>query len=372
MEKSSQYDCIVVGLGAMGSAALYQLMRRGVRALGIEQFRLGHDQGSSHGRTRAFRTAYADMTYAKMAGEALPRWKQLEVRAGRKLIELVGALSFAGEDNEHFRRVNAVHDVLQLPYEVLSGREASRRFDAFTLGDDTVACYARRNGLLHADRCLDAMQTLAVQGGAEIWEETGVDRIETKGNGVAVRAGDRFAHATHVVITAGPWLGRSTTELNLPLKVTREQKVYFDVAAPDRFRARRLPVFAHYDTDVYGFPLQNAGLKLAVHHSGHAVDPDQVDRTVDRSYIKELTVWLHRWMPTVAPRPVESAVCLYTTTPDLDFIIDHHPTMDHVVIAGGFSGHGFKFSILVGDIVADLVVDGATAHPIRRFGLDRF
>lgn len=372
MKINPQYDCIVVGLGAMGSAALYQLMRRGVRALGIEQFRLGHDRGSSHGRTRVFRTAYAEMVYAKMAGDALSRWKQLEVRSGQQLIELVGALSFASEDNEHFRQVNAVHDALQLPYEVLSGREASRRFDAFSLGDDIVACYARSNGFLHADRCLDAMQALAVQGGSEIWEETGVDRIETGGNGVVVHAGGRCVHAAHVVITAGPWLGRSATELNLPLKVTREQKVYFDVADLDRFCARRLPVFAHYDTDVYGFPLQDAGLKLAVDYSGHVVDPDQVDRTVDRSYIKELTAWVHRWMPTAAPRPVESAVCLYTTTPDRDFIIDRHPSMDHVVIAGGFSGHGFKFSILVGDIVADLVVDGVTPHPIRRFGIGRF
>ena len=372
MTTDARYDCIVIGLGAMGSATLYHLAQRGIRALGIEQFQLGHAQGSSHGKTRIFRTAYADPIYARMAGEALSRWKRLESQSGQGLLELVGAIGFAGVDNEHFRHVNAVHDTLQLPYEVLTGHEASRRFKVFQLGDEVVARFAPRNGFLHADRCLKAMQKMAIQGGAEVWEDLPVQRLESQGGAVVVHAGDRRACAGGAVITAGPWLGQLAEDLAMPLEVTREQKVYFTIDDADRFRPDRLPVFAHYDTDIYGFPLQEYGLKLAMDHSGNAVDPNQVDREVDQNYIDTLKAWIERWMPTAMPRPATSAVCLYTKTPDLDFIIDHHPTMEHVVIAGGFSGHGFKFSILIGEMMADLVIDGVTKLPIERFRIARF
>lgn len=368
-----RYQCVVVGLGAVGSAALYQLTRRGVRTLGIEQFHLGHDRGSSHGNTRAFRTTYEDALYSRMGSEALEMWRSLESDVGEKLLELVGLLGFADQDNRRFLQNLAGLKSLGLPHEILSGPQAAKRYDAFTFGKNIVAFFAQRNGFLHANRCLRAMQELAIRGGADVLEQTVVRHLEPAEEGFILRVGGQCIFAERVVITAGPWLGHLVADLNVPLKITREQKVYFAVDEPERFRVGRLPVFVDYETDIYGFPLQGpGGMKVAADHTGRSVDPDQVIRTVDPEYVDRLRAWIERWMPTANPRPISSAVCLYTCTPDLDFIIDRHPLMDNVVIAGGFSGHGFKFSILVGDIVAELATEGTTKHPIERFGLGRF
>lgn len=202
---------------------------------------------------------------------------------------------------------------------------------------------------------------------------------------MSLRLADRTIVAEHVVITAGPWLGQAVAELDLPLAVTREQTVHFEVAQPNRFEVGRLPVFVDYETSIYGFPHhERFGVKLTVDHSGVCVDAESLDRNVDSEYIAKLANWLRRWMPSGAagsenqsvaerlPRATSSAVCLYTCTPDRDFIIDRHPAMPNVHIAGGFSGHGFKFSVLVGDILADLVIDGATNRAIDNFRISRF
>ena len=356
----------------MGSATLYHLARRGVRALGIEQFALRHDRGSSHGRTRVFRTTYEDPCYAHLAAVALERWRSLERDAERSLLDLVGLLGFAPRSNEHFWMIARQLEKLGLPHEIMKGGDAARRFDAFSFDDDVVACFAPQNGFLRADQCLQSMQELAVRDGAAILEKIPVRDLEPVQDGVVVRTDDRSVLAEHVVITAGPWLGRLAADLELPLEVTREQKVYFAVDEPRLFAAGRMPVYADYESDVYGFPLLGPGVKLAADHSGRAVDPDDVKRTVDPSYVKRLKAWMRRWMRVEHVRPTESAVCLYTVTADFDFIIDRHPSVNGLLIAGGFSGHGSKFSILIGEIMADLVTHGTTPHAIDRFRLNRF
>ena len=373
MSNPDRYSCVVVGLGIMGSAALYHLTRRGVRALGIEQFSLGHDRGSSHGPSRAFRTTYEQELYARMGCEALEMWKALESEAGEKLLHLNGLLTFAGKDNQRFQQNVDCLRSLGLPHELLEGPEATRRFNAFEFGADVVACFAEQNGFLCADASLNVMQHIARAGGADILEQTQVQHIEPSGNSVVVHAGEQRILADRVILSAGPWIGRLLADLDIPLKVTREQVVHFSVADPQRFRVSRLPVFVDYVTGIYGFPIHGAGgMKVAADHAGRSVNPDHVDRTVDAEYVEYLMTWIKRLMPTAAPRSIDSAVCLYTSTPDLDFIIDRHPTMQNVVVAGGFSGHGFKFSILIGDILADLVIDGATKRSIEEFRISRF
>ena len=370
-----RYQCLVVGLGAMGSATLYHLARRGIRALGIEQFRLGHNRGSSHGETRVFRTTYEKPVYSQLALEALELWRSLEQHAGESLLQMTGALAFAKRGSERFdNNVKALRQA-NLPHEVMDGPEASRRFDAFCLGEEMVAFYAERNGFLRADRALAAMRQLAKSNGADVLEQTPVQSIEVADGHVTLQAGDRSYVADQAVITAGSWLGHVLADLSLPLTVTREQKVYFDVGAPERFQAGRLPVFVHYDSSIYGLPARGTkGLKIAVDHGGISVDPNSVNRTVDEDYIELLLNWLRTWMPSSSQslRAADSAVCLYTCTPDRDFIIDRHPKLQNVLVAGGFSGHGFKFSILVGDILADLAIDGSTQRPIGDFRIDRF
>lgn len=359
-----QFDCIVVGLGAMGSAALYHLARRGVRVLGVEQFPLFHNRGSSHGRSRVFRTTYVDPLYVDLSMEALDLWRSLEEKSGRSLLHLTGLLAFASRTNERFASQLATLKEMNLPHHVMDGREARRRFDVFSFDEDTIAFFADRNGMLLADQALRAMHELARQHGAVVRDDTEVRTIEPLGDSVRLTVGDDTVTAGRVVVTAGPWLKSLFSDLDLPLTITREQKVYFAVGQPERYQFHRMPVFVEYDTTVYGLPIHSAaGIKVAADHSGDSVDPDYVDR---------IAAWVRRWMPAASPRPTESAVCLYTNTPNLDFIVDCHPRIPNIVVAGGFSGHGFKFSILVGDILADLVIDGATTRPIERFRLDRF
>ena len=372
MSDTDRYPCVGVGLGVMGSAALYHLTRRGVRTLGVEKFRMGHNRGSSHGRSRAFRTTYDQELYARMACEALEMWRSLESDTHEELLHLVGMLAFAGNQNHRFKQNLAILRSLGLAHQVFDGREAARRFGVFDFGSDVVAMFAEKNGYLCADACIRAMQNAACARGGEIVEGELIQGVEPLGNAVAVRIGDRRILADQVILTVGPWVGHWLGDLKVPLKVTREQKVYFAVSDPNRFGVGQLPVFVDYDTGIYGFPIHGPGMKVAADHAGQTVDPDYVNRTVDVDYVGRLTGWINQWMPTAAPKPVESAVCLYTSTPDLDFIIDRHPIVDNVIMAGGFSGHGFKFAILVGDILADLAINGCTKRPIKRFRMARF
>jgi len=357
----------------MGSAAMYQLARRGVRVLGVEQFAAFHNRGSSHGRSRVFRTTYDDPVYVELSIEALELWRSLEQYSSDSLLHLAGLLVFASRKNERFERTLATLKQMGLPHDVMSGPEAARRFDVFSFDEQITTFFASQNGVIFADRALQAMHQVAQQYGATVWDRTTVRSIEPSGAGVKIATQRRTVTADQVVITAGPWLRTLLAELDLPLQVTRERKVYFDVDDRSRYRLDRLPVFVEYDTSIYSLPMHSdVGLKVAADHAGETVDPNNVNREVEAEYIEHITNWVRKWLPAAAPRAIESAVCLYTNTPDLDFIVDRHPLNPQVVVAGGFSGHGFKFSILVGDIVADLVIHGTTRRSIDRFGISRF
>ena len=366
-------DCAVVGLGAMGSAALYHLARRGQQVVGLEQFATGHDRGSSHGKSRVFRTTYDDPLYVGLAEESLELWRDLERVSRRNLLELTGLLVFAGRDNARFARTLPVLRDAGLPHEVLDGPAASRRFPAFQFDDSVLAFHAERNGFLRVGEATDAMRSAAIEHGAEVVEGTRVESIEPVGSGLRLATSAGTLEAGRVVVTAGPWIGRLLEDLSLPLVVTREQKVHFTVDRPDRFAPSAFPIFCEYDTRNYGFPtLDGRTIKVAADHVGDVVDPDVVDREVDRKYVETMAGWLNRWLPGCVQHAESASVCLYTSTPDHDFLIGRHPADNRLIIGGGFSGHGFKFSILVGDILADLVIDGDTTRPIERFRVDRF
>jgi len=374
MTKSQgHFDCIVVGLGAMGSATLYHLARRGARVLGVEQFPLLHNRGSSHGRSRVFRTTYVDPLYVDLSIEALHLWRSLEKQSGRALLHLTGLLAFASRSNERFAAQLSTLQKMNLPHRVMGGHEATRMFNTFAFGAETVAFFAERNGVLLADQALRSMHDLARHHGAVVRHGTVVRGIEPMDGSVRVMVSDDSVTAGRVVVTAGPWLKSMCSDVSLPLIVSREQKVYFAVDQPKHYQFDRMPVFVEYDTATYGVPMHSsAGIKVAADHTGAAVEPKCVNRTVEPEYIDRLTTWVRRWMPNASPRLTEAAVCLYPNTPDLDFILDRHPQLRNVVIAGGFSGHGFKFSILIGDILADLAMEGTTTRPIERFQLERF
>lgn len=366
-------DCLVVGLGAMGASALYHLARRGAEVVGIEQFELGHPRGSSHGRSRVFRTTYDDDLYVKLAAESLDLWRGLEEDTNTKLLELCGLLVFASQDNERFRRTLEELTTAGLPHDVMDGPEASRRFPTFRLADSQRAFFASQNGFLYADLALELLRDRAADQGAGIIDRCRVTSIEPGKNDLRVETTEGTIDAARVVVTAGPWLDRIAPDLDWTLDVTREQKVYFEVTDPARVGPDVYPCFCEYDTAYYGFPSADGRtIKVAADHVGASVDPDDVDRQVGPEYIRQMRDWIQRWQPGLVDAADQASVCLYTNTPDHDFLIGAHPENQRLVLAGGFSGHGFKFSILVGDILADLVLDGHTSRPIDRFRVDRF
>jgi len=366
-------ECAVIGLGAMGSSALYHLARRGTSVIGLEQYETGHERGSSHGRSRVFRTTYDDPLYVEMARESLKMWRDLERVTDCDVLDLTGLLVFASRENSRFSRTLRTLAEAGLPHEVWDGPQAAREFPTFHFDDRIAAFHATENGVLKTDTALRQMRTTAVQDGARIWQGCRVEEVIPQGTGVRIVTRAGLIDAARVVVTAGPWLAKLLPDLRLPLEVTREQKVYFQVRGPERFHPARFPVFCEYDTANYGFPsLDGDTMKVAADHQGAVVDPDAVDRDADAEYPGQMADWMDRWQPGVVRQAVNATVCLYTNTPDRDFLIDQHPVHEQIVIGGGFSGHGMKFSILVGKWLADLALGETLSCPSPRFRIQRF
>ncbi|HAA59821.1 MAG TPA: N-methyl-L-tryptophan oxidase [Planctomycetaceae bacterium] len=364
---------MVVGLGAMGSSALYHLARRGVDVVGIEQFEPGHVRGSSHGHSRVFRTTYDDPLYVELARESLGMWRELEIEADVDLLELCGLLIFASLENDRFTRTLKMLADAGLPHDLLTGPDVPQRFPTFRLTESQHAFFARENGFVRADQVLETLRNRAEAHGAVRRDGCRVESIEPLDSGLRVKTDQGTIDTARAVITAGAWLDRLAGDLNWNLEVTREEKIYLPVNDPAHVTPDVFPCFCEYDTTNYGFPsLDGRTIKVAADHSGQRVDPDSVDRDVSAQSVGQLYDWVERWQPGLVGTAGRGEVCLYTNTPDHDFLIGSHPSDDRLVLGGGFSGHGFKFSILVGDILADLVLDGHTRRQIARFAVDRF
>ena len=365
-------DFVVVGLGGMGSAALYHLARRGVAALGIEQHRIGHALGSSHGHSRAYRNFYHDAIYVEMAEAALPLWRELEARSGEKLLTLTGLLQFGRRGSEGLERKIGVMEALDRAHARLSAAEVAARFPVLRLPEESEACLTPLGGFLDAGRCVLTHLRQARALGAEIHEGVRVERVSLNGERPLVETSAGRYQCEKLIIAPGPWAAAVLEELALPLEVTRQQKFYFLPEDRSAYQPGCLPVYGDVETQFYGFPDYGPGMKVADDGLGELTSADAVDRTLDEEKREELRRWLESIMPGAGFRYVAGATCMYTMTPDRDFLIGPHPGNGNVLVAAGFSGHGFKFSTLVGDMLAELAVDGKTEQPIGRFRLDRF
>ncbi|MCZ6677931.1 MAG: N-methyl-L-tryptophan oxidase [Candidatus Poribacteria bacterium] len=365
-------DVCVVGLGAMGSAALYHLARQGAAPVGIDQYRTGHAFGSSHGHSRAFRTFYHDPIYVELAEASLPLWQELETLSGEQLLTLSGFLDFARKGNAAFEAKVHVMQGLDTPYEVLTPEEVGARFPALRLPADTVAFYTPRAGFLDANRCVQAHLSQAVRFGATIHEEVRVHHIDLDKDQPEIETSAGRYRCSRLIVTPGPWASDILQALSLPLHVTRQQKFYFRPRDTAAYQPDRLPVYSDNETQYYGFPNHGPGIKVADDTHGSVTSPEAVDRTLDLQKRDDLKQWLEKIMPGSDVSFVEGATCMYTLTPDHDFLIGPHPKNPNLLVGAGFSGHGFKFSTLVGKILAELATDGRTPYPIERFRLSRF
>ena len=373
-----RYDTIVVGLGGMGSAAAFHVAQRGRRVLGLEQFTLAHDRGSSHGRSRVTRQAYFENpAYVPLLGRANELWSQLQRDSGKRLIEITGGLMLGPPHGGVVQGTLASARMHGLPHEVLDAPEVRRRFPAFSIEDGTVGVLDEVAGVLFPEECIRAHAAAATKAGATLhWQEPVVSWKAT-GDSVEVEtAGARYVAGT-LVLCAGPWMGDLLADLRLPLAVERNVLYWFrpttDLAlfAPGKF-----PVFLieHEPGKLfYGFPaLGDDGVKVARHHTGVWCSPTDIRREIDPDEILEARSILERHLPAVNGALLSATTCMYTNTPDGHFVLDRHPRHPNVIVASPCSGHGFKFASVIGEVLADLVCDGRTEHPIEMFRLGRF
>jgi len=370
-------EVLVLGLGAMGSAALYHLARQGQAPVGIEQFAIGHALGSSGGRSRVFRTFYEDPLYTQLAQAALPLWHELESRSGESILTLCGNLFFAQPGNALMTQSLDAMAAVGAPYERLTSAEVTARFPVLRLPASHEACFVPRSGFLDATLAVQTHVVQAQQMGATAHAGLAVHTIDLSSERPVVETALGRYTCNRLVVTPGPWAGQLFQDLGLStlaqrLRVTRQQKFYFCPAAPARFRPEQLPVYGDYDANFYGFPLHGPGLKVADDNLGKLTDPTMVDRTLDLAKRDELGAWLNVIMPNAGFTYVDGSTCMYTLTPDRDFLLGPHPHHPNTIIGAGFSGHGFKFSALVGKLLAELALDKVPSQPIERFRLARF
>jgi sarcosine oxidase len=368
-------DAIVVGLGAMGSATAYHLARRGQRVLGFDAFPRGHTQGSSHGESRIIRLAYFEHpNYVPLLRRAYAVWDATQHEARRELLRMTGGV-FVGRPGSALVDGSLLSArTHHLPHELLDPDQIRGRVPVFRPHPDEVAVYESSAGVLFPERCIEAHLDLATWGGADLRHGEPVQGWTATSNGVEVRtASGRYA-ADRLVLTAGAWLSKLLPDL--PLAPERIPVTWFQPRRePERFTADRFPVFI-WDTGVevfYGSPhLDWPGVKVGRHHQGQLCDPDTVERTATDTDEAPLRAFVRDRIPDLDGPTASRVVCLYTNTPDEHFLIDHHPTWPNVVFAGGFSGHGFKFASVVGEILADLVTTGRTAPEAAFLGSARF
>lgn len=384
------FDVVVIGAGGVGAATAYHLAGDGRRVLLLEQFRVGHKQGSSHGASRIIRYSHSEREYASLAPDAFALWRALEAESGADLVRETGSLDFGPADLPSLQGRIATMAELGYAAEVLDQSALAWRFPQFRFPADWVGFYQPNAGIVNADRAVSTMAAQVVRHGAVLQEESRVRSVSPHGDGVVVEVdgpqGSQTIHAAQAVITAGPWAGRFFDQLGLtahltrPLKVTHQQVIFFEVEAHahDLWSPAHCPVYIclpmpHF----YGFPIFEAPgrIKIGLELDGNGIDPDIHPRQLLEAAIDELCALVEAHMVGVIPKAVDGMACLYTHSPDEDFIIDHHPEHPQILFGAGFSGRGFKFTVLTGRLLADLAAaPGSYTSPLWRdlFRLHRF
>ncbi len=371
------YDAVVVGVGGMGSATLYHLARRGLRVLGIDRYDIPNSMGSSHGYTRIIRLAYYEHpSYVPLLRRAYELWRGLEDRSGQRLLFITGSLDIGHQDSRLVQGSLASCQTHHLPHQVLTSAELCRRYPGFHLPEEMVAVYQPDGGFLLPEQCIVAHVEGALEHGAEVHGQEQVLTWEVTGGDVRVHTHRGSYRAQRLVVSAGAWAGKLLPELAHLLSPERQVLGWFQPARPALFRLGAFPVFilSAQEGMYYGFPIYGVpGLKLGLyHHLRQRVDPDRMDREVYREDEEALRACLRRYLPKANGPALTLKTCLFTNSPDEHFILDRHPSLPNVFIAAGFSGHGFKFCSVVGEIMADLAQGIEPPYDLGLFRLDRF
>jgi monomeric sarcosine oxidase len=372
----NRYDAIVLGAGGVGSAAMLHLARRGKRVLGIDRFHPPHDRGSTHGHTRVIRQAYFEHAdYVPLLVESYGLWRELEEQVGCHLFHQVGLIQAGPPDGQVVPGVLRSAAEHNLAVEQLRSNEIEKRWSGLRAPQELVGAYEPGAGYLLVEDCVQAHLEAARSAGAELLPDTEVTAWKANSSEIRVKTDRGEFVADRLIIAAGAWAGRLLAELNVPLTVRRKSLFWFDTGAAEYDVTNGFPVFLFELPQgvFYGFPKIDArGVKVAEHSGGRVVDdPLDVDRTVDAEEQQRLLQFLSAHLRGVSTKVTDHAVCLYTMSPDENFIVDRHPAHANVVFAAGLSGHGFKFVPVLGRALAELALDGGTDLPIDFLSLAR-
>lgn len=373
-----KFDVAIVGAGSMGMAAGYFLARQGKNVVLIDAFDPPHHNASHHGETRIIRYAYGEgEQYVPLALRAKALWDELEQESGQRLFLETGVLNIGARDSSFINMLIASAEKHQLPIEILDSEQVRKRYPGVTIPDHFIACLESSSGVLKCEDAIGAYKTLAIKQGATLLCHHPVSHISLSNNQVTLEAKDKTIQAAKLIVCAGAWSEKllKKMDLELPLTAIRKTFAWFD-ADSALYGEGVLPAFTFNTPEAihYGFPsIDNAGLKLGRHDGPQQrQDPEQPISSFSREHDSpDLTRFLQSYLPQVGSLKV-GKTCMYTMTPDENFIIDTHPTHSHVVIAAGFSGHGFKFSSVVGEILGELALTGTSRHNISPFSLSRF
>jgi sarcosine oxidase len=372
------FDVIVIGVGGMGSAASFHLAQKGLEVLGLEQFDIPNDQGSSHGVNRIFRLAYyEDPGYVPLMIRARDLWLDLERRHGSKLVHVTGTIDAGLPGSEVFEGSLESCRIHGLDHEVLDSAELSQRYPGYRLPRDMMSVFQPDGGFLLSEQSIVAHVNGAIAAGAEI---RGRERVTGWGFGgpapVTVHTDRGTYSAEQLVVTAGAWVSSLVPVLADLATPERQVLGWFQPLRPEIFAEGRFPVFnlAAEEGRFYGFPVFGIpGVKIGrYHHLEETTAPDEIDRRVSAADEKVLRTAIARYFPEADGPLMTLKTCMFTNTPDEHFLIDTISRSPGVHIAAGFSGHGFKFCSVVGEILGDLVASGTTKHDISRFSLSRF
>lgn len=374
----AQYDVIVVGVGAMGASTCYQLASRGFAVLGLDRFDIPNTLGTSHGQSRAIRMCYFEHPdYVPLLRRSYELWKLLEQASDQKLLHITGGIWFGPPDCELIAGSLGAAKEHGLPHEWLSHDEAIKRYPQFTVPEEFVGFYEPEAGLLLPEAIITAYAKLARQHGAVLRENEPALCWDADESGVVVTTTNSTYKADKLIICSGVWSQQIVGNLGIELPVTRQIALWVKPKQDDLFALGKMPIWAiHREAGgmYYGFPVlsDKPGFKLAVHDPGELTNPDTIDRKAQPRETKELHEMLDLYIPQANGDVLETSVCMYCNTPDAHFIIDHLPQHENVLIACGFSGHGFKFASVIGEALADLATNGHTDLPIEFLGLNRF
>ena len=367
------FDVAIAGLGAMGSAAAYNLARRGRRVIAFDRYAPPHAMGSSHGRTRIIREAYfEDPMYVPMIRRAYEAWEDLEGVSGRTLLRRTGGIMIGPEGGALVTGARASAEAHGVGHRLLPADAIRREYPVFQPPDDMVGIVEDRAGVLFVEESITAFLEHAARAGAELRANEPVSEWAASGDGVRVTTSLGEYTADRLIVAAGAWARTLVPDVDLPLRVARQVLHWFEPTAhADEYGPERCPI-SLWELDsgrvFYTLPDFGDGLKIGIHHEGETVaDPSAVRRTVSPEEDAAMAEIMRRFLPRGRTRQRATSVCLYTNTPDSHFILDAHPVHAQVIVASPCSGQGFKFASVIGEILADVIIEGSTGFDLSRF-----